>query len=38
VKWSVGYRQQGGSLLQEVHVANGGTKQVLLTDRDFIGR
>ena len=38
VKWSVGYSQQGGALLEEVAVAHGETVQVLLTDKDWIGR
>ena len=37
VKWTVGYSPQGGALMQEVNIANGETKQVLLTDKDFIG-
>lgn len=42
VKWTVPSRysssQQGGALMQEVQVANGERKQVLLTDKDFTGR
>ena len=37
VKWMVGYRPQGGSLLKEISVAKGETKEVLLTDRDLVG-
>jgi hypothetical protein len=38
VKWTVGYNPQGGTLMKEVSVSNGETKQVLLTDRDLIER
>ena len=38
VKWTVGYSGQGGTLMQQVSVANGEVVQVLLTEKDFIGR
>jgi hypothetical protein len=38
VKWTVGYAQQGGALMQPVIVANGEIVQVLLTEKDLIGR
>jgi hypothetical protein len=38
VKWSVGYEAQGGALMKEVRLNNGETKEVILTDKDFIGR
>jgi hypothetical protein len=38
VTWAVGYARQGGTLMREVSLANGETVQVLLTDKDFIGR
>jgi len=38
VEWTVGYQPQGGVLMEEVRVANGETKQVLLTNKNFIGR
>jgi hypothetical protein len=38
VKWTVGYMPQGGNLLEEVSVGKGDTKQVLLTDKNFVGR
>ncbi len=37
VKWAVGDSRQGGTLLKEVNLTNGETKQVLLTDQDLIG-
>jgi hypothetical protein len=38
VKWTVRYAQQGGALMQELSVANGETAQVLLTEKDWVGR
>ena len=38
VKWVVGYSQQGGALLRELAVSNGETTQILLTEKDFVGR
>jgi hypothetical protein len=38
VKWAVGYAPQGGALMREVNVADGVVAQVLLSDKDVIGR
>jgi hypothetical protein len=38
VKWIVSSLQQGGALMREVRLSQGETSQVLLTEKDFIGR
>jgi hypothetical protein len=38
VRWMVGYAPQGGKLMRQVHVANGENMQVLLTEKDWVGR
>ena len=38
VSWAVGYARQGGVLMREVALSNNQTAQVLLTEKDFIGR
>ena len=38
VNWIVANRSQGGTLLQEVGLSNGETLQILLTEKNFIGR
>lgn len=38
VRWMVGYALQGGTLMRQVSVANGETIQVLLTEKDWVGR
>lgn len=38
VKWTVGYRRQGGALLREVSVIDGQSTQAILSDNDYAGR
>lgn len=38
VSWVVGYARQGGVLTREVTLSNNETAQVLLTEKDFVGR
>lgn len=38
VKWTVGYSQQGGTLLRQVFAVDGRSEQLLLSDDDFAGR
>lgn len=38
VKWAVGYATQGGDLIREVRLGQSERLQVLLTEKDFVGR
>jgi hypothetical protein len=38
VKWTVGYKQQGGTLLREIELLPGRSEKALLSDNDFAGR
>jgi hypothetical protein len=38
VKWTVGYNQQGGTLLREIELQPGRSEKALLSEDDFAGR